>query len=86
MLARANTSVVDIAFLLLGPMDVYVTSYIGNAEATVRRARLVVLCVLFFEEIDVIVNGATGAAGAMAAIGGVMVWDAAWQRRCRVVK
>jgi hypothetical protein len=86
MLARANTSVVDVAFPSLEPADVNMTLYIGNAEATVRRAQPAVLCVLFFEEIDVIVNGVTGAAGATAAIGGVMVWDAAWQRRCRDVE
>jgi hypothetical protein len=33
MLVRANADTADIAFLLLGPADVYTTSYIGNAEA-----------------------------------------------------
>jgi SpoVK/Ycf46/Vps4 family AAA+-type ATPase len=43
MLVRATASAVGIAFLLLGPADVYKTLYIGNTKA---GPRLVVLCML----------------------------------------
>ncbi len=43
MLVRATTNAGGVAFLLLGPADVYTTSYVGNAKAGPRS---VVLCIL----------------------------------------
>jgi SpoVK/Ycf46/Vps4 family AAA+-type ATPase len=58
-LARAAAGSAGVAFLSLGPADVYATSYVGDAEAVVRRAfdlaRSAAPCVLFFDEIDAIV-------------------------------
>ncbi|KAL3811002.1 hypothetical protein ACHAXA_002279 [Cyclostephanos tholiformis] len=58
-LARAAAGSAGVAFLSLGPADVYATSYVGDAEAVVRRAfdlaRYAAPCVLFFDEIDAIV-------------------------------
>jgi ATP-dependent 26S proteasome regulatory subunit len=43
MLVRGDANTVGIAFLLLGPADVYMTSYVDNVEA---GPRLVVSCML----------------------------------------
>jgi SpoVK/Ycf46/Vps4 family AAA+-type ATPase len=63
-LARATASMECIAFLSLGPMDVYATSYISYTEAAVRRAfdlaRSEAQCVLFFDKINAVVNGSDG--------------------------
>lgn len=52
------------AFLSLGPADVYASSYVGEAEGVVRRAfdlaRSAAPCVLFFDEIDAIIGGDDG--------------------------
>jgi SpoVK/Ycf46/Vps4 family AAA+-type ATPase len=60
-LARATAGAEGIAFLSLGPMDVYATSYISYTKAMARRAfnlaRSVAQWVLFFDKIDVIVDG-----------------------------
>lgn len=49
-----------VVFLSLSPADVYVSSYVGEAEAIVRRALYLVrsasLDVLFFEDIDAILG------------------------------
>jgi SpoVK/Ycf46/Vps4 family AAA+-type ATPase len=67
MLVRAAAGVEGITFLSLGPADMYPTLYVGNAEAAVRRAfnlaRLAAPCVLFFDEINTIVNGGDGGNG-----------------------
>ena len=59
-LARAAAGAAKIAFLSLSPADVYSSSYVGDAEAVVRRAfslaRSAAPCVLFFDEIDSIVG------------------------------
>jgi SpoVK/Ycf46/Vps4 family AAA+-type ATPase len=66
-LARAAAGASGVAFLSLAPADVYASSYVGQAEAVVRRAfslaRSAAPCVLFFDEIDAIV-GNDGAGGA----------------------
>lgn len=67
-LARAAAGASGVAFLSLAPADVYASSYVGQAEAVVRRAfslaRSAAPCVLFFDEIDAIVgNDGTGGAG-----------------------
>jgi ATP-dependent 26S proteasome regulatory subunit len=38
MLERATAGADGVTFLLLGPVDVYATSYVGDAMAAVRRA------------------------------------------------
>ena len=66
-LARAAAGAAGVAFLSLGPADVYSTSYVGDAEAAVRRAfdlaRSASPCVLFFDEIDAIVACGDGGGG-----------------------
>ena len=66
-LARAAAGAAGVAFLSLGPADVYSTSYVGDAEAAVRRAfdlaRSAAPCVLFFDEIDAIVACGDGGGG-----------------------
>ena len=65
-LARAAAGASGVAFLSLSPADVYASSYVGDAEAVVRRAfalaRSASPCVLFFDEIDSII-GAEGSCG-----------------------
>ena len=60
-LARAAAGAAGVAFLSLSPADVYASSYVGEAEAIVRRAfdlaRSAAPCVLFFDEIDSIIGG-----------------------------
>jgi hypothetical protein len=55
-LARAAAGSENIAFLSLSPADVFATSYVGEAEAIIRRAfapaRAAAPCILFFDEID----------------------------------
>jgi SpoVK/Ycf46/Vps4 family AAA+-type ATPase len=68
LLARAAAGSSGIAFLSLSPADVYSSSYVGDAEAVIRRAftlaRAAAPCVLFFDEIDAIIgvedNGSHG--------------------------
>lgn len=59
-LARAAAGSAGVAFLSLSPADVYASSYVGEAEAVVRRAfclaRSAAPCVLFFDEIDAILG------------------------------
>ena len=59
-LARAAAGSSGVAFLSLSPADVYASSYVGEAEAIVRRAfdlaRSAAPCVLFFDEIDAIIG------------------------------
>ena len=55
-MARAAAGASGVAFLSLSPADVYSSSYVGEAEAVVRRAfslaRSATPCILFFDEID----------------------------------
>lgn len=71
-LARAAAGAAGVAFISLAPADVYASSYVGDAEAIVRRsfdlARSAAPCVLFFDEIDAILgvmseDGNDGAGG-----------------------
>jgi len=66
-LARAAAGSVGVAFLSLSPADVYSSSYVGEAEAVVRRAfslaRSAAPCILFFDEIDTIVGTSSNANG-----------------------
>ena len=59
-LARAAAGASGVAFFALSPADVYASSYVGEAEAVVRRAftlaRSAAPCILFFDEIDSIVG------------------------------
>jgi SpoVK/Ycf46/Vps4 family AAA+-type ATPase len=59
-LARAAADATAVSFLSLSPADVYSTSYVGDAEAVIRRAftlaRSASPCVLFFDEIDAILG------------------------------
>ncbi|GAX20211.1 hypothetical protein FisN_12Hh056 [Fistulifera solaris] len=59
-LARAAAGASGVAFVSLAPADVYASSYVGDAEAIVRRsfdlARSAAPCVLFFDEIDAILG------------------------------
>lgn len=59
-LARAAAGDSGVAFLSLSPADVYASSYVGEAEAVVRRAfilaRSAAPCILFFDEIDSILG------------------------------
>jgi SpoVK/Ycf46/Vps4 family AAA+-type ATPase len=61
-LARAAAGASGVAFLSLSPAQVYSSSYVGEAEAVVRRAfslaRSAAPCVVFFDEIDSIFGGA----------------------------
>ena len=60
-LARAAAGASAVAFLSLSPAEVYASSYVGEAEAVVRRAftlaRSTSPCILFFDEIDSILGG-----------------------------
>jgi len=59
-LARAAAGATAVAFVSLSPADVYASSYVGEAEAVIRRAfdlaRAAAPCVLFFDEIDAILG------------------------------
>lgn len=63
-LARAAAGATGVSFLSLSPADVYSSSYVGEAEAVVRRAftlaRSASPCVLFFDEVDAIIGAANG--------------------------
>ena len=63
-LARAAAGASGVAFLALSPADVYASSYVGEAEAVVRRAftiaRSAAPCILFFDEIDSILGSGGG--------------------------
>lgn len=63
-LARAAAGSENIAFLSLSPADVFASSYVGEAEAIVRRAfataRAAAPCILFFDEIDSIMGSENG--------------------------
>ena len=66
-LVRAAAGSVGVAFLSLSPADVYASSYVGEAEAVIRRtfslARSAAPCILFFDEIDTIVGTSSNASG-----------------------
>ena len=66
-LARAAAGSAGVAFFSLSPADVYASSYVGEAEAVVRRAfslaRATAPCVLFFDEIDAILGSEGGGGG-----------------------
>lgn len=66
-LVRAAAGSVGVAFLSLSPADVYASSFVGEAEAVVRRAfslaRSAAPCILFFDEIDTIVGTSNNASG-----------------------
>lgn len=63
-LARAAAGASAVAFLSLSPAEVYASSYVGEAEAVVRRAfalaRSAAPCILFFDEMDSIFGGIQG--------------------------
>jgi SpoVK/Ycf46/Vps4 family AAA+-type ATPase len=63
-LARAVAGATGVAFVALSPADVYASSYVGEAEAVVRRAfaqaRASAPCVLFFDELDAIIGANEG--------------------------
>ncbi|KAL3914898.1 MAG: hypothetical protein SGILL_005895 [Bacillariaceae sp.] len=63
-LARAAAGASGVAFLSLSPAQVYASSYVGEAEAVVRRAfalaRSAAPCILFFDEIDSIFGSSEG--------------------------
>ncbi|CAB9509377.1 Spermatogenesis-associated protein 5-like protein 1 [Seminavis robusta] len=60
-LARAAAGAAGTAFVSFSPSDVYASSYLGEAEAVIRRAfkfaRSASPCILFFDEIDSILDG-----------------------------
>lgn len=62
-LARAAAGAAGVAFLKLDPADVYASSFVGDAEAVVRRAfalaRAASPCIIFFDEIDAIVGSSS---------------------------
>ena len=62
-LARAAAGAAGVAFISLDPADVYASSFVGDAEAIVRRAfslaRAASPCILFFDEIDAIIGSPT---------------------------
>lgn len=66
-LARAAAGASAVAFLALSPAEVYASSYVGEAEAVIRRAftlaRSAAPCILFFDEIDSILSGGGGGGG-----------------------
>lgn len=68
-LARAAAGASGIAFFSLSPADVYASSYVGEAEAVVRRsftlARSTAPCILFFDEIDSILGCGSGSSHGM---------------------
>jgi transitional endoplasmic reticulum ATPase len=59
-LARAAAGASFLSFLSFAPADVYASSYVGDAEAVIRRgfslARAAAPCIIFFDEIDSIVG------------------------------
>jgi SpoVK/Ycf46/Vps4 family AAA+-type ATPase len=63
-LARAAAGASGVSFLSLTPADVYSSSFVGDAEAVVRRAftlaRSAAPCVLFFDEVDAIIGSSSG--------------------------
>mmetsp|Transcript_31501 Transcript_31501/g.72466 ORF Transcript_31501/g.72466 Transcript_31501/m.72466 type:complete len:254 (+) Transcript_31501:150-911(+) len=63
-LARAAAGAAGVAFFSLSPADVYASSYLGEAEAVVRRAftlaRSAAPCIIFFDELDSILGGENG--------------------------
>lgn len=63
-LARAAAGSAGVAFLSLAPADVYASSYVGEAEAIVRRAFALAKssapCILFFDEVDSILGSDAG--------------------------
>ena len=69
-LARAAAGASGVAFLSFSPADVYASSYVGEAEAIVRRAfslaRSAAPCILFFDEIDAILGADSMADHGMA--------------------
>ena len=72
-LARAAAGSAGVAFLSLSPADVYASSYVGEAEAIVRRAFSLAQssapCILFFDEVDSII-GSEGGNNASHGMGG----------------
>jgi SpoVK/Ycf46/Vps4 family AAA+-type ATPase len=66
-LARAAAGATGIAFFSLSPADVYSSSYVGDAEAVIRRtfslARSASPCILFFDEIDAIIGCSSAFSG-----------------------
>lgn len=66
-LARAAAGASGIAFLSLSPAQVYASSYVGEAEAVIRRAftlaRSAAPCILFLDEIDSIFDSTGGSNG-----------------------
>jgi SpoVK/Ycf46/Vps4 family AAA+-type ATPase len=66
-LARAAAGASGIAFLSLSPAQVYASSYVGEAEAVIRRAftlaRSAAPCILFLDEIDSIFDTGSGGGG-----------------------
>jgi len=68
-LARAAAGASGIAFFSLSPADVYASSYVGEAEAVVRRAftlaRSTAPCIVFFDEIDSILGCGGGGSHGM---------------------
>jgi len=59
-LAQAAAGASGITFISLSPADIYASSYVGEAEAILRRAfshaRSASPCILFFDEIDSILG------------------------------
>jgi SpoVK/Ycf46/Vps4 family AAA+-type ATPase len=72
-LARAAAGASGVAFLTLSPAEVYASSYVGEAEAVVRRAfslaRSSAPCILFFDELDSIFGGNESPCDGMGARG-----------------
>lgn len=66
-LARAAAGSAGVSLMSLAPADVYSSSFVGDAEAVVRRAfdlaRSAAPCVLFFDEIDAIIGGEVESGG-----------------------
>jgi SpoVK/Ycf46/Vps4 family AAA+-type ATPase len=66
-LARAAAGATGVAFFSLSPADVYSSSYVGDAEAVIRRtfllARSASPCILFFDEIDAIIGCSSACIG-----------------------
>lgn len=69
-LARASAGSAGVAFISLSPADVYASSYVGEAEAVIRRvftlARSAAPCILFFDEIDSILGNSDASSGSSA--------------------
>lgn len=67
-LARAAAGASGAAFVSLSPADVYASSYVGEAEAIVRKAftlaRSASPCILFFDEVDSILGSEVSDSGA----------------------